>query len=173
MTSPETFLVFAYGSNMFTRRIHERCPSAIALGMAELRGHAIRWHKRSVDGSGKCDVEPSDDKASTVYGVLYKIPEQDKAALDRAEGLGKGYAEKSVEVLCDGTPRIAALYQATNSDALFKPYSSYKALVVAGAKEHGLPAEYIRMLEATEATEDPDRARDERSRRILTGAHPA
>lgn len=49
----DSFITFAYGSNMPTARIRARCPSAVAMGVAELRGYELRWHKISNDGSGK------------------------------------------------------------------------------------------------------------------------
>ena len=48
---------FAYGSNMLTARLRERVSSAAAVGIGRLPGHVLKWHKRSRDGSGKCDIE--------------------------------------------------------------------------------------------------------------------
>lgn len=50
------FLSFACGSNMLTARLRERVSSARPVGTACLPGFSLRWHKVSVDGSGKCDV---------------------------------------------------------------------------------------------------------------------
>ncbi len=155
-TAPKTFLTFAYGSNMLTRRIRERCRSATALGMAELPGHELRWHKRSRDGSGKCDVAAVDAPNATVFGVLYEIAVDEKHPLDQAEGLGSGYDAKAVTVICKGQPYDASVYYATAIDTSLKPYTWYKALVVTGAREHGLPASYLERLESTEAREDSD-----------------
>jgi gamma-glutamylcyclotransferase len=161
-TTP-TFVAFAYGSNMLTGRIRRRCPSAAVLGMAELHGHELQWHKRSRDGSGKCDVVQTNDGTAVVYGVLYEIPVAEKLALDMAEGLGNGYQAKNAEVAFKGAPRNASIYRAIDIDPSLKPYSWYKALVVAGAKEHALPGIYIERLMATDAIEDPDRERHNRN----------
>jgi len=135
--SKEHFIAFAYGSNMFSARLRERCPSARAVGTAELSGHELRWHKVSKkDGSGKCDVVASETSDSSVLGVLYEIPVDEKSGLDRAEGLGAGYEENEVEVLCGGRSIIAKAYRATNIDATLRPNTWYRALVIAGAKEH-------------------------------------
>lgn len=168
-TSSKTFVSFAYGSNMLSSRIQERCPSARALGVAELHGHELKWHKRSTDGSGKCDVVQAKDEKRIVYGVLFEIPATEKSELDKAEGLGNGYEEKQVQVVFAGKPRTVTLYAATNTDSSLKPYTWYKAFVVAGAKEHKLPNEYIRQLEAVEATQDPNRERHDKNTRLLTG----
>jgi gamma-glutamylcyclotransferase len=44
-------------------------------------------------------------------------------------------------------------------DAGLPPYSWYKALVLAGARQHGLPVDYVAMLEAVIAVQDGDAAR--------------
>lgn len=56
MDETVTFLNFAYGSNMLTARLRERVSSARPVGTACLPGFSLRWHKVSVDRSGKCDV---------------------------------------------------------------------------------------------------------------------
>ncbi len=155
--------MFAYGSNMLSRRIRERCPSAIALGMAEIHGYELQWHKRSRDGSGKCDVVQTNHATAVVYGVLYEISVDEKRYLDKAEGLGNGYEAKDAEAAFRGAPRMARIYYATDIDTSLKPYTWYKALVVAGAKEYNLPETYIERLVLTDAIEDPDRERHNRN----------
>lgn len=167
--APDKIVTFAYGSNMLTKRLTDRCPSARALGMAELRGYELRWHKRSDDGSGKCDVVKSSDEGSVVNGVLFSVARTEKGDLDRAEGRGRGYDEMEVDVSFNGAACKAQLYYATNHDPKLKPYTWYKALVVAGAKEHGLPPDYVRDLEDTPAIEDPDRKRHATNMKLLKG----
>jgi gamma-glutamylcyclotransferase len=137
--------------------------------MSELRGYDLRWHKRSRDGSGKCDVVQPNDATVVVYGVLYEIPLGEKPTLDTAEGLGEGYEEENVEVAFQGATRVASIYHATDIDPSLRPYTWYKAFVVAGAKEHALPGEYIGRLLATDAIEDPDRERHDRNWRLSMG----
>ncbi len=168
-TLSKPFVVFAYGSNMLMSRIRKRCPKARALGSAKLLGHELKWHKRSVDESGKCDVVQTNDEAHVVYGVLYEIDEKEKPALDRAEGLGEGYEEKKVEVVFGGASRVVFIYSATKTDSSLKPYTWYKAFVVEGAKEHKLPSEYIQQLEAVAAIEDPDCERARHNGKLLKG----
>lgn len=168
--SAQSFLTFAYGSNMPTARLLKRCPSATPLGVAELPGYELRWHKRSSDKSGKCDIVKSDIVGTRVYGVLYQIASTEKTLLDRAEGVGAGYAEIDVQVHFNGTAMMAKAYQATSTGAGLKPYSWYKAFVLAGAKEHGLPEDYAAQLAAVEAIDDPDRERHDKNMRLIEGA---
>ncbi|MGV8825301.1 gamma-glutamylcyclotransferase family protein [Methylibium petroleiphilum] len=157
--TPATCFNFAYGSNMSSARLRDRVPSARVVGRGVLHGHQIAWHKVSKDGSGKCDVEASDAPDAAVHGVVYAIDQAEKATLDSAEGLGKGYDERRVVVEMNGSPFVATMYYATHKDPTLKPYSWYKAHVLTGACEHELPPEYIAMLEAAEALQDPDASR--------------
>jgi len=164
------FSYFAYGSNMSTRRLRECVPSAKAIGTGLLNGHKLCWHKLSKkDGSGKCDASPSDEAGAVVYGVLFEINLAEKPTLDRFEGLGYGYAEKEVDIDCQGELYRASTYYATSSDSSLKLWSWYRAHVVAGAREHALPTTYIETLEAVAAADDPDRARHEREMAIVNG----
>lgn len=164
-----SFMYFAYGSNMCSAWLQRRCSSAKPIGVAELSGHELRWHKRSKDGSGKCDISRSERQR--VLGVLYQIDEADKRDLDRAEGLGNGYAEIDVDLLVDGNHVSAKAYQATAKDEALQPYSWYKALVVAGAKENGLPESYVEQLISSASQEDPDRSRHERHMSLIKEVH--
>jgi gamma-glutamylcyclotransferase len=160
-----SLIYFAYGSNMLSGRLRERVPSARALCRAELRTHTLRWHKRSRDGSAKCDAFATGHPGDVVHGVLYEVARAEMAVLDRAEGLGAGYAavevvvhrpEHAVRAL---TALRALTYCATHIEPEGLPYTWYRALVVAGAREHLLPADYIDALAAAPAREDPDAAR--------------
>lgn len=160
--SPETVLNFAYGSNMLLARIRERVPSARPLGMAVLHGHRLFWHKAGRDGSGKCDVVESAAADAIVFGVVYELARAEKPLLDAAEGLGAGYDEKRVQLEHQAATLTASLYRATSIAAALQPYAWYKALVVAGAREHGLPSHYVENLEAVPAMDDADCSRHAR-----------
>jgi gamma-glutamylcyclotransferase len=55
-----TMLYFAYGSNMLTERLKARVPSTRPISPAILSDYDLRFHKRSTDKSGKCDIIKSD-----------------------------------------------------------------------------------------------------------------
>lgn len=160
MSNPPTFLYFAYGSNMLTSRLRARTPSARVVTVATLAHHELRWHKVSRDGSGKCDIVPDPTRTHSVLGVVFEIPIIEKPELDRAEGLGMGYDERQMEVHAACGPLLPSTYQATHIDRLALPYSWYKALVIAGAREHRFPDLYIRALETARTKGDQDRDRE-------------
>ena len=159
---------FAYGSNMCTGRLRRRVPSATAVGVARLPEHAFRFHKRSDDGSGKGDAFSTGNPANAVQGVIFDIDPREKGALDDAEALGRGYEEKTAAVF-DGsdTPHQVTLYYATDIDNSLRPYTWYKRFVVEGARQHGLPADYVAQIDAMPAIEDKNRKRDAENRAIL------
>jgi hypothetical protein len=157
-----SFLYFAYGSNLLTRRLRARTASATPIGWAVLPDHGLRWHMASSDGSGKCDVVDDAATASPVHGVVYRIDGREKALLDRAESLGVGYRDALVAVHLDGQVVKARVYRALRTDAAMLPYDWYHALVLAGAREHGLPHDYLRTLAAVRTRPDPDADRAER-----------
>jgi len=159
MTRPRV-RYFAYASNMLTARLHERVPSALAIGIGKLVGHTLRWDKRSGwDGSGKCDAEATGRQEDVVWGVVFELDPEEKAALDQAEGLGAGYLEKTVHVVTESGPVTAVMYYANDKDASLRPYHWYKALVIAGAREHGLPASYRSRLQLVVTVSDPNPGR--------------
>ena len=148
-----TYLYFAYGSNMSSARLTARTPSARVVGRARLLEHALRWHKLGRDGSGKCDVVFAAGSTAVVWGVLYRIDCAEKADLDRIEGLGVGYDEHEVVVATEAGEIRARTYRA-RPDAVnpaLRPRRWYKAHVLDGAHEHGLPASYAAMIEGVEA----------------------
>lgn len=151
----DTFLYFAYGSNMPTLRITDevRCPSAEFAGVGALKGYELRWHKPSRDESGKCDVVRSLDAESSVLGVLYRINQSDKAALDKEEA---GYNAISMDIITDGNVGPALVYVARKQDKNRRPYTWYKELVLLGAIQHGLPDAYLEGIKSVAADVDPN-----------------
>ena len=156
------FLYFAYGSNLLSRRLLERTPSAGKLCTGILHAHRLAWHKVGEDGSGKCDVVASTRAGATVHGVVYQIDLAEKPRLDAAESLDIGYRQKQVAIASDRGLLNAWLYCAITIDGAAVPYDWYHALVLAGAREHGFPDTYIDGLKAVATKPDADRLRRER-----------
>lgn len=156
-------LYFAYGSNMLTQRLQKRVSSAEPKSTAALYGYQLKWHKRSMDGSGKCDIVASRD--SMVHGIVFEMDSTQLPLLDGAEGLGNGYHHLEVTVtLPDGNILESLAYAADPShiDPALKPYDWYHSLVLAGAIQHALPPGYVAMIHGIETVKDPVEKRRER-----------
>jgi gamma-glutamylcyclotransferase len=171
MSTTETILYFAYGSNMLSQRLQERAPSAGAVAIGKISGRRLCWHKRSRDGSGKCDADVSENTDDCVWGVIYRVSAHEKPALDIAEGLGSGYAEKTVHVITSQRVMVAITYVATIKDAALLPFDWYKSLVLAGAREHALPPGYVLNLKEVNSAADSDLKRVAQNEAILRAAH--
>lgn len=161
---------FAYGSNMLTERLARRMAGAMSLGRASISGWGVAFRKRSVDGSGKCDLARA-ARGSVVHGVLFELPEEERARLDEAEG--EGYESDWIEVKHREATVRAMTYLARDTfhDASLFPYGWYHRLVVAGAQQHGLPEEHVAALQETAWREDrePGRASRLEALEVLRG----
>ncbi len=166
----DKILYFAYGSNMRLRRLcaSDRTPSAAVLATGYVRGRKLTFDKVSSDGSGKCDIEITDNLNEIVYGVLYEIPKMEKPALDKAEALGKGYREENITVVTPSGNYEALVYVATIKDPTLRPYHWYKALVLTGAIEHNLPEAYVKQIEAVDSIPDRDKERCMRNIKVVS-----
>ena len=136
--------------------------------MATLLEHSLRFHKWSrKDKSAKCDALFTGNPDDRVIGALFEIPRREKGPLDRAEGLGFGYEVKDITVVdAQGNFLEAFTYYATSTDSTLLPHSWYLNHVLIGAKETGVPADYLKAISATRSQEDTDRKRDARERAI-------
>lgn len=145
----------AYGSNLHPLRLRARTPSAQLAGTAYLPDWSLRFHKRSIDASGKCSISKG---SSGVHVAVYRMSAADKQELDRIEGAGDGYVSARIEVPEFGE---CATYIAADSrvDDSLQPYDWYKELVLLGCEELGLPSDYARRIESVAAIPDPDSAR--------------
>jgi gamma-glutamylcyclotransferase len=166
---PDTFLYFAYGSNMFARRLAARTPSAVRITTAFVEGRRLTFDKVSTDGSGKCDIEATGNPADRVFGVLFRIATAEERALDEAEGVGHGYRKDEIIVVTFEGTLAATAYIATVKDPKRRPYDWYKAFVLQGATENALPAAYIDLIRAVPSQTDPNTARRARNEALLAG----
>lgn len=155
-------LYFSYGSNMSSLRLRARASSARFIDTAILHGHELRFHKKSLDGSAKCDAYETENTDDYVIGVVFEIAVSDKPVLDRYEGLGYGYEEKTVSLQTPANGNVIAhTYYATHIDPSLSPYHWYKHHVVSGAKEHKLPLKYVQGIDMVASITDPEPDRHE------------
>ncbi|MEM7120588.1 MAG: gamma-glutamylcyclotransferase family protein [Pseudomonadota bacterium] len=145
----DELLSFAYGSNMASRYLRQECPSATAVMRAALPNYRIEFRRFSTNMKGGISTimeAPGD----LVHGILYRIRRADFDALDALENLGEGlYRRETFLVLGeDGGWHKGDLYRVARPAGPFKVASAYLALMLEGAREHGLPDAYIESLEA-------------------------
>ncbi|MGE0486405.1 MAG: gamma-glutamylcyclotransferase family protein [Gammaproteobacteria bacterium] len=157
----------AYGSNLLSARLAARVGAVGVLARVALPGYALRFCKRGRDGSGKCTLMPGAD--ALAHGVVYALPATMRATLDRIEGVGQGYDATRLRIAGVGECHVYLVQDGWSDDDL-APYDWYRDLVLAGAREHGLPSAYIDTIAAVPAWPDPDSARAAVHRALLAGA---
>ena len=162
------FLYFAYGSNLLAERLAARCPGAKPLGPATLAGWRLTFQAKAFDGSGKATLVRGEE-GDIVHGRLYEVPLGERPALDRAEGADRDppiyvrHDDFGV-TRSDGTQVTdVALYLAQEETPALAPWDWYRALIVAGGMQAGLPAGVVAASAVVPALPDPLPSR--RSRR--------
>jgi cation transport regulator ChaC len=146
---------FGYGSNMHRSIFEER------RGMRPL---ATRWGW--LEGWRLCfdlPVGPGErgvanlvsEAGARTCGVLYLLVPDELDRLDRSEGVHVGvYERMAVEIVATDEPVPAFTYRSRHSTPGRKPSARYLGLLVEGATQHGLPAEYVSLLESHEFAVD-------------------
>jgi hypothetical protein len=151
---------------MFTRKMRIPAPSATFVAIGRIPGYVFRFNKKSDDDSGKGNIVQTGSPADEVWGVVFEVSDAERTALDRSEG---GYVPTDIDVLTEtGTFHcVTYIARPDRVDDSLKPYAWYKAFVVRGAEEHGLPPASLAQLAALEAVADLDPARDAKQRALL------
>jgi len=100
MTS-RTTLYFGYGSNLWKKQMHSRCPSSKYLGIARLNGYRWIINKRGYANVVETESEKKDDAHSyddEVWGLVYSLEQEDEDKLDGNEGVPISYTKEDLTV---------------------------------------------------------------------------
>jgi len=146
---------FAYGSNMHPSIFNERRGMhPIDARPGRLDGHRLCFNLPVGPGErGVANLLP--EPGAHTWGVLYLLPAAELDHLDRTELVHRGlYQRLPVEVVARRHRVPAFTYQSLLGSDGRKPSKRYRRLLIEGARHHGLPAEYIAMLEGLELAFD-------------------
>lgn len=153
---------FAYGSNLVSAQMKRRCPSfaakPVVIGRGRLDGYRLAFpvHSRLDWAGGVAGIEPTGDDGEAVHGVVYEVDDTALVELDIYEDVPGGlYRRGEVTVrLDDDQPCDCITYFAlADDDGPYRPSRRYLDAIIAGAREHGLPASWIKQLEQTPTLE--------------------
>ena len=149
---------------MLTERLSDRVSSAKNPRRYALHEFRLRFHKKSGDGSGKCNIFRTGSDHDVVHGVLFDIDDRQISDLDACEGCGQHYRKSWITDQIDGEETEIFFYVAMDDmiDDARKPYCWYYKLVIAGAEQHKLPDDYRARLRELPCIHDPVPARAER-----------
>ncbi|KPP70479.1 gamma-glutamylcyclotransferase-like, partial [Scleropages formosus] len=151
MSSEGHFLYFAFGSNLLRERLRLLNPSAEYHCTAKLQDYSLRfghwgaqWNSRWHGGVATIE----ELKEAHVWGVVWKISNDDLPSLDEQEGVPSGiYRPLEVSVETEGGQLRCRTYQLKTFECSL-PSPPYKKVLCLGAHQNCLPPEYIQSLEA-------------------------
>ncbi len=155
---------FAYGSNMEVATLRGRREVDFVRALpARAVGWRLVFDKPPIVPIGEATANIVPEPAAVVLGVLYEITAADLDHLDLTEGVLIGnYQRVAIPVAPLATPDAAVeaftlVSERREPDLL--PSRRYMACLVAGAEEHGLPAEYVAFLRGLPACDESPEAR--------------
>jgi len=134
---------FAYGSNMNLEQMALRCPGACMVGLVRKPGWRYLINQRGY-------VTALDDPDAETSGCLWTLTEEHWAALDRYEGVAGGFYRRvdcEVFLLDSNEPVQSIAYRAAN-EMPGTPTAIYAGVVIEGARQIGLPEDYLEFLES-------------------------
>lgn len=136
---------FAYASNMSRPQVEQRAGPPAEEKIARLDNYELNFDKLARGGTGTANIVPAEGQV--VYGVLYRITEQQVKALDRFEGVPEHYRRSQITVVDEQGHKVSAqVYLARKVRKGLKPDRLYLQRILQGAEEHRLPAAYLAQL---------------------------
>lgn len=150
---------FAYGSNMSSGTLRGRRGVEYRRAIpARVKGWRLVFDKPPLIPIKEGYANIVADPASSVIGVLFEVSLDDLDHIELTEGVRiDNYRRIEVEADAlggDGGSRRAFSLSSTKRDPALRPSSRYMDLLIAGAQEHGLPAEYVTYLRSLPACEE-------------------
>jgi len=141
---------FAYGSNLdHSTFINRRRMQPLATRWGWLDGYRLCFDIPVGPGErGVANIAAV--PGTRLCGALYLLTPADCDRLDNSEGVGVGlYARTPVEVAASNDERVTSFtYHSTRITEGRKPSPRYMGLLLTGAQQHGLPAEWITFLQS-------------------------
>jgi gamma-glutamylcyclotransferase len=147
---------FAYGSNMETATFHGRRGIACLRALpARAAGWRLTLDKPPVMPIGESTANIVPDPGAEVMGVLYEISPADWEHVTLTEGVRIGnYRSVTLRAVSLAGPALevdAVSLASERREPSLRPSHRYVACLIAGALEHGLPADWVAMLRAVPA----------------------
>ena len=154
----DRFLYFGYGSNMLNARLIARTASAVAYRTGHVTRRRLTFSKISDDRSGKCDAEFTGIKLTMSRACCSgSIARKKRRSMMRkrstAGTMKRSWRSSPPTAASRRTPMSLPQDRPTWHAA---PHHWDKALVIAGAVQHRLPATNIDALRAVPSLRDPN-----------------
>lgn len=147
---------FAFGANMHDSAFRQRRGMRpLEWRAGRIKGYRLRFNLegRPIGKAAPANICP--DAEAEVWGVLYKITRRDLLNLDSTEGVpGRRYRPIWIEATDIGEDSMTIVtYIAQGKKTDGNPSLRYLTLLREGARAHGLPEHWIRLLERVKHAE--------------------
>ncbi len=141
---------FAYGSNLHHAQLIARCNGQLSKSnepprIVRLPNYRLAFNMDGGDGEVYANIVTP---GAGVLGVIYRC---DAAAFELLDVYEAGYDRIAVLVVDEqgrSLPAIAYIAHPASVTAERRPHEEYLQIILNGAREHRLPAEYLRQIEA-------------------------
>jgi AIG2-like family len=149
-------IYFAYGIDLNPAQMLHRSPGHRSLGVARL----VDWwfsFPRYSPSDRSATMSIGESQGGVVWGALYDVPEEDLPILNHLYGFDpegppdfNDHVARIVRVqrASGGEPIEASIYVALPDGREGLPSDNYMALILDGARYHGLPRAYLGALQA-------------------------
>lgn len=128
--SADRIFYWAYGSNLSTRQMKQRCPKAIKFGPMTVQDCALVF--RSV-----ADVTVRE--GASTPGGLWQITADCERSLDQFEGVAsKRYLKRYFRITIESKQYTCLFYQMRQKDGIMPPSESYLDKIATGYGDFGL-----------------------------------
>lgn len=128
------YLYAAYGMNTNLNEMSHRCPTAVCLGLAQIKNYEFVFRTHAdvqYKQNAKCDI------------VLWEIDATCLKALDSLEGYPYYYTRFNVTVKFGKRTVNALVYQMTDQSYMQEPSRGYLDMVQEGYVQNGVPTNQI------------------------------
>lgn len=166
---------FAYGSNMSQEQMKQRCPEATIVGRGLIKNYRIDFTRKSkTRNGGVADIIESN--SDSVWGIIYKLTDNDFVSLDEYEGYPNYYNRKIIQCnqFVETNPKgsiteepleefysnlysnpfnykeieVLVYYVVNKSATTIQPSIEYLHLIQSAAEENYFPTDYLEKLNA-------------------------
>ena len=130
----------AYGAGLNRAEMVKHCPTAKPIGSTELKNYRLMFR-----GGNACAVATIEkSKGSSVPALLWEVPLQDEASLDRWIGVPDLYRKDTVKVRLNGAAMDAFVYILIGNKPPNKPSAFYYSTLLEGYKAAGFDTEILK-----------------------------
>lgn len=123
----------AYGSNLNTPQMAQRCPKAAVVATGELKDYCLEFRGRERYGVATIRQE----KGSSVPILIWSIKPSDERSLDHYEGHPFFYHKEMMAVEINGKMQEAMVYVMNDGHDLTSPSDYYLNIIREGYREFG------------------------------------